>query len=107
MCGKQCITPLQLSILLGSALKFSSNIYSYYVLEHKISLEVLCLIILMFCYFSDAMWEMNMKAQETMEAGLYPERPGEQDCNYYIRSGFCKFGMTCKFNHPVNRKLVI
>lgn len=41
MCGKQCITPLQLSILLGSALKFSSNIYSYYVLEHKISLEVL------------------------------------------------------------------
>ncbi|KMZ60839.1 Zinc finger CCCH domain-containing protein ZFN-like [Zostera marina] len=55
----------------------------------------------------DAMWEMNMKAQETMEAGLYPERPGEQDCNYYIRSGFCKFGMTCKFNHPVNRKLAV
>lgn len=42
-----------------------------------------------------------------MEAGHYPERPGEPDCTYYLRTGLCRFGMTCKFNHPPNRKLVI
>ncbi|EFJ05693.1 hypothetical protein SELMODRAFT_45667, partial [Selaginella moellendorffii] len=37
--------------------------------------------------------------------GPYPERPGEQDCVYYMRTGLCAFGMSCKFNHPPNRKL--
>ncbi|KFK25871.1 hypothetical protein AALP_AA8G173100 [Arabis alpina] len=39
--------------------------------------------------------------------GLYPERPGEPDCSYYIRTGLCRFGSTCRFNHPRDRKLVI
>jgi hypothetical protein len=24
----------------------------------------------------------------------------EKECAYYIRTGQCKFGMTCKFHHP-------
>jgi len=56
--------------------------------------------------FSDAMWQMNLRSSETMEAGPYPERPGEPDCSYYIRTGLCRFGATCRFNHPPNRKLV-
>lgn len=25
---------------------------------------------------------------------------GEKDCSYYMRTGQCKFGVTCKFHHP-------
>ena len=57
-------------------------------------------------FISDAMWQMNLRSSETMEAGPYPERPGEPDCSYYIRTGLCRFGPTCRFNHPPNRKLV-
>lgn len=56
--------------------------------------------------FSDAMWKMNLISSETMDSGQYPERPGEPDCSYYIRTGLCRFGETCRFNHPPNRKLV-
>ncbi|KAB5512353.1 hypothetical protein DKX38_029381 [Salix brachista] len=55
----------------------------------------------------DAMWQMNLRSSEAMEAGPYPERPGEPDCSYYIRTGLCRFGPTCRFNHPPNRKLAI
>ncbi|MBA0852544.1 hypothetical protein Goshw_006681 [Gossypium schwendimanii] len=53
------------------------------------------------------MWQMNLRSSETMESGYYPERPGEPDCSYYIRTGLCRFGATCRFNHPPNRKLAI
>ncbi|OAY68262.1 Zinc finger CCCH domain-containing protein 63 [Ananas comosus] len=55
----------------------------------------------------EAMWQMNLRGSESMEAGHYPERPGEPDCTYYLRTGLCRFGMTCKFNHPPNRKLAV
>lgn len=25
---------------------------------------------------------------------------GEKDCTYYVKTGHCKFGATCKFHHP-------
>ncbi|XVF06956.1 hypothetical protein REPUB_Repub06bG0096000 [Reevesia pubescens] len=55
----------------------------------------------------DAMWQMNLRSTETMESGPYTERPGEPDCSYYIRTGLCRYGTTCRFNHPPNRKLAI
>ncbi|XP_022745477.1 zinc finger CCCH domain-containing protein ZFN-like isoform X2 [Durio zibethinus] len=55
----------------------------------------------------DAMWQMNLRSGEIMESGPYPEHPGEPDCSYYIRTGLCRFGATCRFNHPPNRKLAI
>ncbi|XP_020252817.1 zinc finger CCCH domain-containing protein ZFN-like [Asparagus officinalis] len=48
---------------------------------------------------------MNIRCREEMDAGPYPDRPGEPDCAYFVRTGLCRFGMTCKFNHPANRKL--
>lgn len=30
----------------------------------------------------------------------FPERPGQPDCKYYMRTGSCKYGLTCRFNHP-------
>jgi hypothetical protein len=57
---------------------------------------------------AEAVWPMAMQAQDGMDGGQgpYPERPGEPDCVYYMRTGLCGFGMTCRFNHPPNRKLV-
>ncbi|KAI7756565.1 hypothetical protein M8C21_009875 [Ambrosia artemisiifolia] len=30
----------------------------------------------------------------------YPLRPGEKECSYFVNTGKCKFGVTCKFDHP-------
>ncbi|KAJ9562525.1 hypothetical protein OSB04_007685 [Centaurea solstitialis] len=32
---------------------------------------------------------------------LHPIRPHSKDCAFFIRTGKCKFGTTCIFNHPV------
>ncbi|XP_068666850.1 zinc finger CCCH domain-containing protein ZFN-like isoform X2 [Aristolochia californica] len=55
----------------------------------------------------DTMWPISLRSNESMEAGPYPERRGEPDCAYYIRTGLCRFGMTCRFNHPADRKLAV
>lgn len=34
----------------------------------------------------------------------FPVRPGAEDCAYYIKTGTCKFGPSCKFNHPFRRR---
>lgn len=52
------------------------------------------------------MWQMNRRGSESVESGLYPERPGEPDCAYYLRTGLCRYGLTCRYNHPPDRKLV-
>ncbi|ONK72978.1 uncharacterized protein A4U43_C04F25660 [Asparagus officinalis] len=55
----------------------------------------------------ETLWQMRLRGNETLETGEYPERPGEPDCAYYMRTGMCRFGMTCRFNHPPNRKLAV
>ena len=30
---------------------------------------------------------------------------GEKECAYYMRTGNCKYGVTCKFNHPVVQQM--
>ncbi|KAK6915249.1 Zinc finger, CCCH-type, partial [Dillenia turbinata] len=85
------------------AMEFDSGISITSRTEHPSSLSVSVSTSL----DEDAMWAMNFRASETMESGPYPERPGEPDCTYYIRTGLCRFGATCRFNHPRNRKLAI
>lgn len=34
----------------------------------------------------------------------YPLRTDAEDCSYYMKTGMCKFGSNCKFNHPLRRK---
>ncbi|CAM0950238.1 unnamed protein product [Alopecurus aequalis] len=56
----------------------------------------------------EATWQMTLGGRgESMESGPYPERVGEPDCSYYMRTGLCRFGITCKFNHPPNRKMAV
>ncbi|PON51238.1 Zinc finger, CCCH-type [Parasponia andersonii] len=44
-------------------------------------------------------------AQATVGVGptVYPQRPGQMECDFYMKTGECKFGERCKFNHPIDR----
>ncbi|GFY85250.1 zinc finger C-x8-C-x5-C-x3-H type family protein [Actinidia rufa] len=30
----------------------------------------------------------------------FPERPGQPECQYYMKTGDCKFGSSCRYHHP-------
>ena len=30
----------------------------------------------------------------------FPQRPGQPVCDFYQKTGHCRFGETCKFDHP-------
>lgn len=38
---------------------------------------------------------------------LHPERPGEPECKYFLKTGDCKFGTYCRFNHPKRKNLLL
>ncbi|CAB4280585.1 unnamed protein product [Prunus armeniaca] len=48
--------------------------------------------------------DAEKKAEESRRRYQYPVRPEAEDCSYYLKTGSCKFGSNCKFNHPVKRK---
>ncbi|KAK9077738.1 hypothetical protein SSX86_006075 [Deinandra increscens subsp. villosa] len=31
----------------------------------------------------------------------FPQRPGEPECQFYIKTGDCKFGSSCRYHHPL------
>lgn len=31
---------------------------------------------------------------------IFPERPGRELCEFYMKTGRCKFGASCRFHHP-------
>ncbi|KAL9991689.1 putative transcription factor C3H family [Helianthus debilis subsp. tardiflorus] len=41
--------------------------------------------------------------QQPMLVSEYPERPGQPDCSYFMKTGDCKYRTSCKFNHPQSR----
>ncbi|KAL6494944.1 hypothetical protein OROGR_030863 [Orobanche gracilis] len=45
----------------------------------------------------------RMPRQQDMVLEEYPERPGEPECNFFMKTGDCKFKYSCKFHHPKNR----
>ncbi|KMS96129.1 hypothetical protein BVRB_001660 isoform A [Beta vulgaris subsp. vulgaris] len=46
----------------------------------------------------ESMWQLGLE-----EPSSYPERAGEPDCIYYLRTGFCGYADRCRFNHPRDR----
>lgn len=48
--------------------------------------------------------EVEKKGGEGNRRYQYPVRPEAEDCSFYLKTGNCKFGSNCKFNHPVRRK---
>ena len=51
------------------------------------------------------MWRMGLSGGDGGEGdgARLPERPGEADCIYYLRTGACGFGDRCRYNHPRDR----
>ncbi|XP_058080390.1 zinc finger CCCH domain-containing protein 66-like [Magnolia sinica] len=54
-----------------------------------------------------AMWRLKIQVPDNQEgvdgnSSPYPDRPGEPDCIYYLRTGLCGYGSNCRFNHPTN-----
>lgn len=38
-----------------------------------------------------------------VSSSVYPQRPGELECDFYMKTGQCKFGERCRFHHPIDR----
>ncbi|KAJ8636088.1 hypothetical protein MRB53_010355 [Persea americana] len=54
----------------------------------------------------DSMW--HLKIQVDKQDGItqsreLPERVGQPDCQYFLKTGMCRFGATCKYHHPRDR----
>mmetsp|Transcript_68499 Transcript_68499/g.191973 ORF Transcript_68499/g.191973 Transcript_68499/m.191973 type:complete len:408 (+) Transcript_68499:125-1348(+) len=54
---------------------------------------------------SEARGGVGNKENRHAQAGVlsgegYPLNPGQPDCQFYMKTGSCKFGATCRFNHP-------
>ncbi|GAB5030042.1 zinc finger ccch type domain containing protein expressed [Nannochloropsis oceanica] len=32
-----------------------------------------------------------------------PQRPGEKECTFFLRTGRCQYGLRCKFHHPIEK----
>ncbi|KAF8392563.1 hypothetical protein HHK36_022908 [Tetracentron sinense] len=50
----------------------------------------------------ESMWQLGLGSRDS-----YPERPGEPDCSYFMRTGFCGYGVRCRYNHPRDRNTVV
>ncbi|XP_008799415.2 zinc finger CCCH domain-containing protein 66-like isoform X3 [Phoenix dactylifera] len=51
----------------------------------------------------EAMWQLKIedcRGGADAIPNLYPDRPGEPDCIYYLRTGYCGYGSNCRYNHP-------
>lgn len=38
---------------------------------------------------------------------LFPERLGQPECQFYMKTGECRFGALCKFHHPRERLIAV
>lgn len=41
-----------------------------------------------------------LRDQPLVAPQIFPNRPGRDACEFYMKTGRCKFGETCKFHHP-------
>ncbi|XP_023735181.1 zinc finger CCCH domain-containing protein 43 [Lactuca sativa] len=37
----------------------------------------------------------------------HPIRPDAENCSFFVRTGTCRFGRMCRFNHPVSTKIYV
>ncbi|CAN6347450.1 unnamed protein product [Urochloa humidicola] len=46
----------------------------------------------------------DMPGHQQLPSDEYPERPGQPECQHFIKNGFCKYRMKCRFHHPRSRQ---
>ncbi|XP_009626457.1 zinc finger CCCH domain-containing protein 32 [Nicotiana tabacum] len=39
-------------------------------------------------------------SSKTQKEKSFPDRPGQPTCQYYMKTGDCKFGSSCRYHHP-------
>ncbi|CAO1948539.1 unnamed protein product [Urochloa humidicola] len=50
---------------------------------------------------TEALWHAAAgEVPELVVAAQNSQRPGEPDCSYYLKFGWCRYGSKCMFNHP-------
>eukprot|EP00252_Welwitschia_mirabilis_P004972 TRINITY_DN15339_c0_g1_i1.p1 TRINITY_DN15339_c0_g1~~TRINITY_DN15339_c0_g1_i1.p1 ORF type:complete len:509 (+),score=86.52 TRINITY_DN15339_c0_g1_i1:182-1708(+) len=42
--------------------------------------------------------------QQVIGASVFAQRPGQEECAHYMRTGKCDYGPACKFHHPLDRQ---
>ncbi|KAB2095309.1 hypothetical protein ES319_A01G027800v1 [Gossypium barbadense] len=47
--------------------------------------------------FVPSSFEPSSNIQEEVS---FPERPGQPECQYYMKTGRCKYGSSCRYHHP-------
>ncbi|PKU81418.1 Zinc finger CCCH domain-containing protein 12 [Dendrobium catenatum] len=84
---------------------------------------LLCFYFARFCLSSSIFFIMSIKAQQNSgnvqfvgsgtamgppaSYSSFPVRPGEPDCPFFAKTGGCKFGSRCRFNHPRIGKITL
>lgn len=46
--------------------------------------------------------KVNEENMEQSSPSPYPDRPGERDCQFFLRTGQCGYGNSCRYNHPLS-----
>lgn len=44
--------------------------------------------------------------QQQQQAAAYnnlPQRPGDKECTFFLKTGRCQYGPRCKFHHPLDK----
>lgn len=41
--------------------------------------------------------------RQQMPIDEYPERPGQPECSYFLKTGDCKYRSNCRYHHPKTR----
>ncbi|CAH8313506.1 unnamed protein product [Eruca vesicaria subsp. sativa] len=45
--------------------------------------------------------QLSIRASSSNKEQSFPQRPGQPECQYFMRTGDCKFGNSCRFHHPL------
>lgn len=48
---------------------------------------------------------LSVGSYALQKENIFPERPGQPECQFYMKTGDCKFGAVCKFHHPRERSI--
>lgn len=79
----------------GSVAPVSLNFYGFPLRQVFVFPYFMCILSISFLIRNVIPWGCVMKL-----AISFGVKQGEKECSYYVKTGQCKFGRSCKFHHP-------
>ncbi|KAF8105241.1 hypothetical protein N665_0161s0039 [Sinapis alba] len=49
----------------------------------------------------DTLSRMKVTEENMEQSSPYPDRPSERDCQFFMKTGQCGYGNSCRYNHPL------